>query len=1002
MSAADLNLQLVLELVDRATAPARAAIAAVRRAGAAVQRAGRGTIDWSNKQLSAISANRAAMQAQVVDTAALGVSLYALTKPAVEFEVAMAGVKKVIDFEEPEALKLLGDDILDLISGGKIPMAAEGIAAIIEAAGQAGIVAAELGDAEKRQALIDFAADAARMGVAFDVSAEQAGNAMVMWRSRLKPTQPDVLKMGDAVNHLSNNMDATAAAILTVINRQGAVAQSSGLMREEIAALSAAFVAAAPSPEIAATGMKNFLSTLTKGAAVTDAEKTVLDQLGLDAEELARKMQVDAKGAIIEVMEALAELPQHAQAAALSRLFGEESIGAITPLLTNLEMLRGSFELVADAEAFAGSMLREYESQASTTNAQLIRMRGFAKALSVTIGSAVLPELNALLDTLMPLIGAARDWAAAHPELITLAFKLAAALLVLRVATLAARWAFYAAAVPVLHLVRAGGWLLVMLPRLAGAMLGLLNPLTLIRAAALALRTALLFSGVGAVIAGLAMGGLWIFNNWAGLKAFFAGFGEGLRAALGPAAQLLEAILAKGRATRDWLREITGPLDLTAEAWREMGERAGASLGGIIARISEWTGANPAFLAGIAKLTAGLVLLRAVLNLPARLVFGSFRLLGRAARAAIWPIRGLIRIIARLAGLAPIRWARLIPKIGWVPLAGKLAWGTLVAGLRWFLFIPLIRWVALAGKLAWGKLVPVLRWTRFVKLIGWAALAGKLAWSALLPLLSWVAFIPGIGWALLAGVLAWTLLIKSKLPWRDFIPEIDWGYWFSFRWVDKLPAWNWSEIIPPLNLGRFVPPHLRGVTPGGAPSSKPPVGPDAGATGPMRPPHLDAPVQARALGGSFAPGWLLTGENGPEMEFRSHAGFIAHNRALRTVLATSESARRNVAAARAGLPAIAAAAAPLFHLTAKQMPLKLPPTAVERRAPIRLDTRAALRGPGAQRGDGGTVQATIHIHQAPGQDPKALAEQVMRKLKRLQTRASRGAELHDGGDFDAA
>ncbi|WP_224825758.1 phage tail tape measure protein [Cognatishimia sp. MH4019] len=44
------------------------------------------------------------------------------------------------------------------------------------------------------------------------------------------------------------------------------------------------------------------------------------------------------------------------------------------------------------------------------------------------------------------------------------------------------------------------------------------------------------------------------------------------------------------------------------------------------------------------------------------------------------------------------------------------------------------------------------------------------------------------------------------------------------------------------------------------------------------------PVQERAGGGSFGPGWLLTGELGPELEYRTEGGFIAHNRALRNML----------------------------------------------------------------------------------------------------------------------
>lgn len=56
-----------------------------------------------------------------------------------------------------------------------------------------------------------------------------------------------------------------------------------------------------------------------------------------------------------------------------------------------------------------------------------------------------------------------------------------------------------------------------------------------------------------------------------------------------------------------------------------------------------------------------------------------------------------------------------------------------------------------------------------------------------------------------------------------------------------------------------------------------------------------APVQKRASGGAFGPGWLLTGEQGPELEYRSQGGFVAHNRALQDMVAMSQIAARNVA-----------------------------------------------------------------------------------------------------------
>lgn len=108
--------------------------------------------------------NRSAYRAQMMDAVALGGALYGLVQPAVQFESVMADVKKVVNFDTPDQFGQMSKDVL--LMSTRIPMAADGIGAIVAAAGQAGIA---------REELLRFAEDAAKMGVAFDLSGQQAG-----------------------------------------------------------------------------------------------------------------------------------------------------------------------------------------------------------------------------------------------------------------------------------------------------------------------------------------------------------------------------------------------------------------------------------------------------------------------------------------------------------------------------------------------------------------------------------------------------------------------------------------------------------------------------------------------------------------------------------------------------------------------------------------------------------------------------------------------------------
>lgn len=476
MSAGNLNIALILKLVDQVSGPARAATGALRRIGDTTDRIGRASVDWANQQVAASQARRAALQGDTIGLLALGGGLMALTEPAIQAERRLAEVSKVVDFKSPEGLSILQSEIRDLVTSGGLAATAQGVTDIVAAAGRMGVVDANLPDAQKRKELLEFATAAAKMSAAFGISAEDAGTTLARWRQNLSLSQDQAMLLGDTVNLLGNTMATNEADILQVINRQGVVAQSAGLAANEIAALSATLLAAGAAPEIAATGLKNFTNALTKGASVTKRQAAVYSALGLDPESMSKQMQVSAPAAIMTVLEALQKVPDHMRSSMVGDLFGEEAKGAIMPLVANAAMLEQAFKKTSDTAKLLGLMEDEYQRQAATTFAQRQRFLEFLKGLSVVVGAAVLPQLNELMATLMPILKATTDWAAAHPELVSGLIKLAAGLFAFRLASIALRWTLLATLMPFARLILGGHKLLRLLPLVAMAM-GALKPL---------------------------------------------------------------------------------------------------------------------------------------------------------------------------------------------------------------------------------------------------------------------------------------------------------------------------------------------------------------------------------------------------------------------------------------------------------------------------------------------------------------------------------------------
>lgn len=332
--------------------------------------------------------------------------LFELTKEAREFEEAMADVRKVVDFDSQDQFKSMSKDILNMST--RIPMAANDLAQIVAAGGQSGIA---------RQDLTAFAESAAKMGIAFDITADQAGEMMAKWRTAFKMNQTQVETLADKINYLGNTTAASAPLISDVVTRIGPLGAVGGLASGEIAAMGASLVGAGIQSEVAATGLKNFILTMASGESATKTQHEAFARLGLDAEDMAAKMQKNAKGAIIEVLTAINSIDKVKQSAVLKDLFGKESIGAIAPLLTNLDNLKSNFDAVADSAKYTGSMNAEFEARSKTTANSLKLLENNAKALKTSFGSALLPTIQTLASGTGGLASAITKYANEHPAL---------------------------------------------------------------------------------------------------------------------------------------------------------------------------------------------------------------------------------------------------------------------------------------------------------------------------------------------------------------------------------------------------------------------------------------------------------------------------------------------------------------------------------------------------------------------------------------------------------
>ena len=232
----------------------------------------------------------------LLDGVALAAALGAPIKMAIDWEQRLAELNKVAG-KTPEELNSIAFAAQKLAV--ETGVAREEIIGAYIAASQAGFDESEWAK---------FAEVSAKMGVAFDTTGEKAGEMLKAWRAGMNLSMDEAAALAGAVNHIANNMNATANDIGDVLLRQGAVMKSMGLSDTQAAALAATMLSGGATSEIAATAGKNFMGALTKGFAATKGQREIWEMIGLNPEKVAKDMQKAPQQAIKAVLASLKTL----------------------------------------------------------------------------------------------------------------------------------------------------------------------------------------------------------------------------------------------------------------------------------------------------------------------------------------------------------------------------------------------------------------------------------------------------------------------------------------------------------------------------------------------------------------------------------------------------------------------------------------------------------------------------------------------------------------------
>ncbi|PSV14923.1 phage tail tape measure protein [Photobacterium kishitanii] len=309
---------------------------------------------------------------------------------AIKNESSFADVKKVVNMSDEQSSELQS---WALKTSTTTPMSADNINAMLAAGGQSGI--------KDINELKSFVLDSSKMGVAFDMDAGQAGETLSVFKAALGVDQQGAMNVAGLANYLSNNSNAKAKDIAGVMAREGASAKTGGFKVNESTALSASLLSLGMGEERAATALKNISGRLTLGDAASGTQQKAMASIGLDADDIASRMQEDASGTLIEVLNAVNQAPKEDKSAILSQIFGEEAKGAVASLSGNMANFTKLLTLSKeDPTVHLDSLDQEYNARISTTGSGIDMFVNKLNRLSVVFGSTLLPALNWVLEPL--------------------------------------------------------------------------------------------------------------------------------------------------------------------------------------------------------------------------------------------------------------------------------------------------------------------------------------------------------------------------------------------------------------------------------------------------------------------------------------------------------------------------------------------------------------------------------------------------------------------------
>lgn len=334
-----------------------------------------------------------------VGAAAVGIGL--ATKEAISLESAFAGVVKTTDGLVDSAGDLTAEgaamkqEFRDLAK--ETPIAIEELMAIGELGGQLGIA---------KEDLIDFTETIAAMGVATNLTTEEAAVGFAQMANIMGTPSEEIENMGSAVVALGNNLATTERDVFNFATRIAGAGNIAGLTEAQVFGIAGAFSSVGIEAAAGGTAVQKVLLGINEAVLTGGAEmETFAAVAGISADEFGAAWEEDAGAVFTQFVEGLGAAGDDA-VGILSDLGLEDQrlIKAFLSLSGAGDLLSDAIDLSTDAFRDNTALMAEAETRYATTESQIAIFKNTLRDVGFTIGGIVLPFFSQLIEAATNLV----------------------------------------------------------------------------------------------------------------------------------------------------------------------------------------------------------------------------------------------------------------------------------------------------------------------------------------------------------------------------------------------------------------------------------------------------------------------------------------------------------------------------------------------------------------------------------------------------------------------